>query len=173
MRRRLRILPAHRPGVSDPRPPGGVAEYRLHGASMSRNASLMLTSPRWKCCGPSGPSSAGARSYDGHSNRVDGRGRATYGEQLIEQMAQQMRNPRRWVQVGRDAGGTGALLPARAWRRTLAARCCRGPTGHGGGEPRSPGVARARRRKKATGLQSRAGAQTLPAIVETDANAAV
>ncbi len=79
--------------------PGVVAEYRLHGASMSRNASLMLTSTmevlraqrpfvgrRWAY---RRAYEQGRRSWQGH-----------YGEQLIEQVAQQMRNPRRWMQVG-------------------------------------------------------------------------
>jgi hypothetical protein len=96
-----------------------VAEYRLHGASMSRNAAVMLTSTMevLRAQRPylgRRPSYArayeqGLRSWQGH-----------YGEQLIEQLARQLRTPRRWVQ----AGSMMAVL-ARYYPRGLAAHVAR------------------------------------------------
>jgi glycosyltransferase involved in cell wall biosynthesis len=92
-----------------------VAEYRLHGASMSRNASLMLTSTMevlraqrsyaQKRRTYAQALEQGRRSWQGY-----------YGEQLIDQMARAARHPGRWLQ----AGAMAAVL-ARYYPRGLAA----------------------------------------------------
>jgi glycosyltransferase involved in cell wall biosynthesis len=96
-----------------------VAEYRLHGASMSRNASLMLTSTM-EVLRAQRPYIARRRTY----KRAFEQGRRSwqgyYGEQLIEQIAQQARDPRRWVAVGAMV----AVL-ARYYPRGLAAQLAR------------------------------------------------
>jgi glycosyltransferase involved in cell wall biosynthesis len=96
-----------------------VAEYRLHGASMSRNASLMLTSTM-QVLRAQRPYVARRRSYERAFEQGRRSWQGYYGEQLIEQIAEQARNPRRWVQVGAMV----AVL-ARYYPRGLAARVAR------------------------------------------------
>jgi glycosyltransferase involved in cell wall biosynthesis len=96
-----------------------VADYRLHGASMSRNASLMLTSTM-QVLRAQRPYVSRRRSYERAFEQGRRSWQGYYGEQLIEQMTQQARNPRRWVQVGAMV----AVL-ARYYPRGLAARLAR------------------------------------------------
>lgn len=96
-----------------------VAEYRLHGASMSRNASLMLVSTM-EVLRAQRPYVMRRRSYRRAYEQARRSWRAHYGEQLIEQLARQARNPRRWL----EAGAIIAVL-ARYYPGGLAARVAR------------------------------------------------
>jgi glycosyltransferase involved in cell wall biosynthesis len=96
-----------------------VAEYRLHGASMSRNAAVMLSSTM-EVIRAQRPYVARRRAYA----RAYVQGRRSwqgyYGEQLVEQLSRQARNPRRWI----EAGSMVAVL-ARYYPRGLAAHAVR------------------------------------------------
>jgi glycosyltransferase involved in cell wall biosynthesis len=96
-----------------------VADYRLHGASMSRNASAMLTSTL-DVLRAQLPYLRGRRSY----LRAYEQGRRSwqghYGEQLIEQISHDLRNPRRWIEVG-----AMVAVVARYYPRGLAAHAVR------------------------------------------------
>jgi glycosyltransferase involved in cell wall biosynthesis len=96
-----------------------VADYRLHGASMSRNAALMLSSTM-KVLHAQRPYIRtrhryrhayvqGQRSWQGH-----------YGEQLIGQLAAHLRRPERWIQAGTMIG-----VLARYYPRGLASHVAR------------------------------------------------
>jgi glycosyltransferase involved in cell wall biosynthesis len=98
---------------------GVVAEYRLHGASMSSNASLMLSSTM-DVLRAQQPYLARHRAYA----RAYDQGRRTwqfhYGEQLLRQMEQQAHGRRRW----REVAATIAVL-ARYYPRGLARHLAR------------------------------------------------
>jgi glycosyltransferase involved in cell wall biosynthesis len=98
---------------------GVVAEYRLHGASMSSNASLMLSSTM-DVLRAQQPYLARHRAYA----RAHDQGRRTwqfhYGEQLLRQMEQQAHGRRRW----REVAATIAVL-ARYYPRGLARHLAR------------------------------------------------
>jgi glycosyltransferase involved in cell wall biosynthesis len=96
-----------------------VAEYRLHGASMSRNASMMLTSTM-EVLRAQRPYVDRQRAYQRAYEQGRRSWQGHYGEQLIEQVVQQARNPRRWIQVGAMV----AVL-ARYYPRGLAAHLAR------------------------------------------------
>jgi glycosyltransferase involved in cell wall biosynthesis len=93
-----------------------VADYRLHSASMSRNAALMLTSTM-EVLRAQRPYVAKRRAYWRAYQQGRRSWQAYYGEQLIEQILQRAGDPRRWIQVGADV----AVL-ARHYPRGLAAR---------------------------------------------------
>jgi glycosyltransferase involved in cell wall biosynthesis len=98
---------------------GVVAEYRLHRASMSSNASLMLASTM-DVLRAQQPYLARHRAYA----RAYDQGRRTwqfhYGEQLLRQMEQQAHGRRRW----REVAATIAVL-ARYYPRGLARHLAR------------------------------------------------
>src|SRR5215207_2556368 len=77
---------------------GVVAEYRMHGASMSSNASLMLASTMGVLRAQQ-PYLARRRAYA----RAYAQGRRTwrfhYGEQLLRQIEEQGHDLRRWREV--------------------------------------------------------------------------
>jgi glycosyltransferase involved in cell wall biosynthesis len=110
-----------------------VADYRLHGASMSRNAARMLRStmdvldaqrPYIRDRGRYRRAfEQGQRSWQGH-----------YGEQLIEQLATQLRKPERWIQAG-----TMLAVLARYYPRGLAFHVVR-TVWQTLSRPRSPGA---------------------------------
>jgi len=86
---------------------------------MSRNASLMLTSTM-QVLRAQRPYVSQRRSYERAFQQGRRSWQGYYGEQLIEQIAEQARHPRRWVQVGAMV----AVL-ARYYPRGLAARLAR------------------------------------------------
>jgi glycosyltransferase involved in cell wall biosynthesis len=96
-----------------------VAEYRLHGASMSRNAAVMLTSTM-EVVRAQRPYVARRRAYARAYEQGRRAWQGFYGEQLVEQLSRQLRNPRRWI----EAGSTVAVL-ARYYPRGLAAHAAR------------------------------------------------
>jgi glycosyltransferase involved in cell wall biosynthesis len=96
-----------------------VAEYRLHGASMSRNAAVMLSSTM-EVLRAQRPYVARRRAYARAYEQGRRSWQGYYGEQLVEQFSRQARNPRRWI----EAGSMVALL-ARYYPRGLAAHAVR------------------------------------------------
>jgi glycosyltransferase involved in cell wall biosynthesis len=96
-----------------------VAEYRLHGASMSRNAAVMLTSTM-EVLRAQRPYVARRRAYARAYEEGRRSWQGFYGEQLVEQLSRQVRNPRRWI----EAGSMMAVL-ARYYPRGLAAHMAR------------------------------------------------
>jgi glycosyltransferase involved in cell wall biosynthesis len=96
-----------------------VAEYRLHGGSMSRNAALMLTSTM-EVLRAQLPHVRRRRDYQRAYEQGRRSWQTHYGEQLLAQVAQQAGHPRRWMQVG-------AMLSvlARYYRRGLAGHMAR------------------------------------------------
>jgi glycosyltransferase involved in cell wall biosynthesis len=99
--------------------PAIVAEYRVHAGSMSRDASVMLTGTM-KVLRAQRPyvaeHEAYARAYD------QGRRfwQTFYGEQLLEQIAQQTSPRRRWLEIAAMIG-----VVARYYPRGLAAHVAR------------------------------------------------
>ena len=93
-----------------------VADYRLHGGSMSRDASLMLTSTM-RVLRAQRPYVTRHRTYQRAYEQGRRSWQAYYGEQLIEQVVQQAGNPRRWIQLCARL----AVL-ARYYPRGMAAR---------------------------------------------------
>jgi glycosyltransferase involved in cell wall biosynthesis len=96
-----------------------VAEYRLHGASMSRNAAVMLSSTM-EVLRAQRPYVARRRAYARVYKQARRSWQGYYGEQLVEQFSRETRNPRRWIQ----AGSMAAVL-ARYYPRGLAAHAVR------------------------------------------------
>jgi glycosyltransferase involved in cell wall biosynthesis len=127
---------------------GVVAEYRMHGASMSSNASLMLASTM-EVLRAQRPYLARRRAYA----RAYAQGRRTwrfhYGEQLLRQIEEQAHDRRRW----RDVAAMIAVL-ARHYPRGLAGHIARRvlpgrdhPRGrHPSGRPRRGPAAKTLRR---------------------------
>jgi glycosyltransferase involved in cell wall biosynthesis len=96
-----------------------VAEYRLHGASMSRNAAVMLSSTM-EALRAQRPYAATRRTYARAYEQGRRSWQGYYGEQLLEQLSRHARHPRRWPQ----AGAMVAVL-ARYYPRGLAAHAVR------------------------------------------------
>jgi glycosyltransferase involved in cell wall biosynthesis len=96
-----------------------VADYRLHRGSMSRNAAVMLSSTL-EVLRAQRPYVTRRRAY-AHAYEQGRRSwQGHYGEQLVEQLSRQLRDPRRWI----EAGSIMAVL-ARYYPRGLAARAAR------------------------------------------------
>ena len=107
---------------------GTVADYRLHGASMSRNASLMLTSTM-EVLRAQRPYVTGHPTYQRAYEQGRRSWQAYYGEQLIEQIVQQAAQSAPLDPARRESRGASAVLPprygspprhdaaAQAWRR--------------------------------------------------------
>jgi hypothetical protein len=96
-----------------------VAEYRLHGASMSRDAALMLTCTM-HVLRAQVPYVTRHRAYARAFEQGRRSWQGYYGEQLVEQLSRRLRNPRRW----KEAGSMMAVL-ARYYPRGLAAHVAR------------------------------------------------
>jgi glycosyltransferase involved in cell wall biosynthesis len=98
--------------------PAVVAEYRLHAASMSSNAAVMLSSTM-EVLRAQRPYVASRRAYARAYEQGRRSWQGYYGEQLVEQLARRLRK-RRWI----EASSMMAVL-ARYYPRGLAAHAAR------------------------------------------------
>jgi glycosyltransferase involved in cell wall biosynthesis len=110
---------------------GTVAEYRLHRASMSSDASLMLASTM-AVLRAQRPYLTRRRAYSRAYDQGRRSWQAHYGQQLLRRIDEQAADPRRW----RDVGATMAVL-ARYYPRGLARHLARRVL-HGGDRRRAP-----------------------------------
>jgi hypothetical protein len=78
---------------------GTVAEYRLHGASMSSNAALMLTSTM-EVLRAQRPYARHRRAYARAYEQGRRSWQSHYGQLLLKEVEEQARDPRRWKEVG-------------------------------------------------------------------------
>jgi hypothetical protein len=131
-----------------------VAEYRLHKASMSSNAALMLASTM-KVLRAQRPyvaqRSAYARAYDQGRRSWQ----SNYGEQLLEQIVEQSHDPRRWRDVAVRLAVLARYYP-RGLARHLGRRVTAPGTAAGEGPPqRRPGTTAPSGRRRNTQQASR------------------